>query len=74
MWANVNVQVTGFLNFRQLPKPCMLAAMPAAPLRAFCFVHAAYARGSVLLRYVDDRLHRLSSGRGWRECKAQSKC
>jgi len=27
-------------------------------------VHAAYVRGSVLLWYVDDRPHRLSSGRG----------
>jgi len=29
------VKVTGLLNFRQLPKPCMLAAMTAAPLRGF---------------------------------------
>jgi len=28
------------------------------------FVHVAYVRGSVLLRHVDDRLHRLSAGRG----------
>ena len=28
------------------------------------FVHVAYVRGSVLLRYVDDRPHRLSAGRG----------
>ena len=27
------VKVTGLLNFRQLAKPCMLAAMTAAPLR-----------------------------------------
>jgi len=28
------------------------------------FVHVAYVRGSVLLRHVDDRPHRLSAGRG----------
>ena len=28
------------------------------------FVHVAYVRGSVLLRYVDDRPHRLLAGRG----------
>jgi len=32
------------------------------------FVHVTYVRGSVLLRHVDDRPHRLSAGRGWREC------
>ena len=34
-WSKVNVKVTGLLNFRQLAKPCMLAAMTAAPLRGF---------------------------------------
>ena len=29
------VKVTGVLNFRQLAKPCMLAAMTAAPLQGF---------------------------------------
>jgi len=33
--SKVEVKVTGLLNFRQLPKPCMLAAMTAAPLRGF---------------------------------------
>jgi len=28
------------------------------------FVRVAYVRGSVLLRHVDDRPHRLSAGRG----------
>ena len=28
------------------------------------FVHVAYVRGSVILRHVDDRPHRLSAGRG----------
>jgi len=28
------------------------------------FLHVAYVRGSVLLRHVDDRPHRLSAGRG----------
>jgi len=27
-------------------------------------VHIAYVRGSVLLQHVDDRLHRLSAGKG----------
>ena len=31
----VKVKVTGLFNFRQLAKPCMLAAMTAAPLRGF---------------------------------------
>jgi len=29
------VKVTGLLNFQQLAKPCMLAAMTAAPLWGF---------------------------------------
>jgi len=32
------------------------------------FLHVAYVSGSVLLR------HRLSPGRGWRECTARAKC
>jgi len=31
----VKVNLSGLLNFRQLVKPCMLAAMIAAPLRGF---------------------------------------
>ena len=31
--SKVKVKVTGLLNFRQLAKPCMLAAMTAAPLQ-----------------------------------------
>jgi len=54
--SKVKVTVTGLLNFRQLAKPCMLAAMTAAPLRGFLvayritqvsladFVNHAYAR------------------------------
>jgi len=40
--SKVKVKVTGLLNnFRQLAKPCMLAAMTAAPLRGFLvFGHA----------------------------------
>jgi len=34
----VKVRVTGLLNFRQLAKPCMLAAMTAAPLRGFLII------------------------------------
>ena len=33
--SKVKVKVTGLLNFRQRAKPCMLAAMTAAPLRGF---------------------------------------
>ena len=33
--SKVKVMVTGLLNFRQLAKPCILAAMTAAPLRGF---------------------------------------
>jgi len=33
--SKVKVKVTGLLNFRQLAKPCMLAAMTAVPLRGF---------------------------------------
>ena len=33
--SKVKVKVTGLLNFRQLAKPCILAAMTAAPLRGF---------------------------------------
>ena len=33
--SKVKVKVTDHLNFRQLTKPCMLAAMTAAPFRGF---------------------------------------
>jgi len=33
--SKVKVKVTGLLNFRQLAKPCVLAAMTAAHLRGF---------------------------------------
>jgi len=33
--SKVKVKVTEILNFRQLSKPCMLAAMTAAPFRGF---------------------------------------
>jgi len=33
--SKLKVKVTGLFNFRQLAKPCMLAAMTAAPLRGF---------------------------------------
>jgi len=36
--SKVKDKVTGLLNFRQLAKPCMLAAMTAAPLRGFLVV------------------------------------
>jgi len=37
------------------------------------FVHVAYVCGSVLLRHVYDRPHRLSVGRGRRKCTARVK-
>ena len=36
--SKVKVKVTGLLNFRQLAKPCMLAATIAAPLRGFLVI------------------------------------
>jgi len=33
--SKVSVKVTGLLNIRQLVKPCMLAAITAAPLWGF---------------------------------------
>ena len=36
--SKVKVKVTVLLNFRQLAKPCMLAAMTAAPLRGFLVI------------------------------------
>jgi len=40
--VKVKVKVTGLLNFRQLAKPCMLAAMTAAPLRGFLVFKFTY--------------------------------
>jgi len=37
--SKVKVNLSGLLNFRQLAKPCMLAAMTAAPLRGFLVFH-----------------------------------
>jgi len=42
--VKVKVKVTGLLNFRQLAKPCMLAAMTAAPLRGFLVKYTALLR------------------------------
>jgi len=46
--SKVKVKVTGLLNFRQLAKPCMLAAMTAAPLRGFLVMlvlsHSGYRK------------------------------
>jgi len=36
--VKVKVKVTALLNFRQLAKPCVLAAMTAALLRGFLVV------------------------------------
>jgi len=44
--SKVKVNLTRLLNFRKLTKPCMLAAMTAAPLRGFlvnvCFNDSTY--------------------------------
>jgi len=37
------------------------------------FVHVACVSGSVLRRHIDNRPHRLSAGRGWREYTARAK-
>ena len=61
------VKVTGLLNFRQLAKPCMLAAMTAAPLRgflvyclhcvgedtSFVFASSVIITPLLMLRYLD---------------------
>jgi len=45
--SKVKVNIAGLLNFRQLAKPCMLAAMTAAhaaaPLRGFLVFLATYS-------------------------------
>jgi len=52
------VKVTGLLNFRQLAKPCMLAAMTAAPLRGFLVAFVVLSIvSSVLCQEI-----------GWKEC------
>jgi len=45
---------------------CLSARISPEPHARFykIFVHVAYVRGSILLRHVDDRPHRLSAGRG----------
>jgi len=63
----VSVCVSVCLSERISPEP-HVRSLPV-------FVHVAYVRGSVLLRHVYDRPHRLSSGSGWREeCTALAKC
>jgi len=49
--SKVNVKVTGLLNFRQLAKPCVLAAMTPAPLRGF-LVYCMFVRTMRLLLCV----------------------
>jgi len=52
----VKVKVTRLLNFRQLAKPCMLAAMTAAPLRGFLVSLLFYSKKTFIYdcpkRYV----------------------
>jgi len=53
--SKVKVNLTGLLNFRQLVKPCMMAAMTAAPLRGF------------LVKFLDqNNLLQLAIYRQWR--------
>ena len=40
--SKVKVEVTGLLNLRKLAKPCMLAAMTAAPLWGFLVMCSSY--------------------------------
>ena len=42
--SKVNVKVTGLLNFRQLAKQCMLAAMTAALLRGFLVFYVVFVQ------------------------------
>ena len=54
--SKVKVNVTGFLNFRQLAKPCMLAAMTAAPLRGF-LVFKKYVKKSSKTHKCTKNIH-----------------
>jgi len=63
--SKVKVKVTGLLNFRQLAKACMLAAMTAAPLRGFLVPQLTQFRpGSICGRSLGFS----------RECLLQAKC
>ena len=59
---------------------CLPACLSVCPTGTTCviftnfFVHVAHVRGLVLFRYVDDRPHCLSLGRGWRQCTVRLKC
>jgi len=61
--SKVKVNLTGLLNFRQLAKTCMLAAMTAAPLRGFLVSHAyllfryKFWQFGVILVYLSLLLH-----------------
>jgi len=50
--SKVKVKVTGLLNFQQLAKLCMLAAMTAAPLRGFLVKNVTCLMCDVSLKYV----------------------
>ena len=51
--SKVKVKVTGLLIFRELAKPCMLAAMTAAPLRGFLVVYSFFITLFVRFRAAD---------------------
>jgi len=48
--SKVKVKVTEHLNFRQLSKPCMLAAMTAAPLRGFLVIYRLRSEANLLCK------------------------
>ena len=50
--SKVKVKVTGLLNFRQLAKPCMLAAMTAAPLRGFLVLNVFAAFLFIIIKVL----------------------
>jgi len=53
--SKVKVKVTRLLNFRELAKPCMLAAMTAAPLQGFLAIQQLHLWSG--LRYQVQMLH-----------------
>jgi len=57
--SRVKVNLSGLLNFRQLAKPYMLAAMTAAPLRGFLVEKYLRILTYSILAHVEEFLLRL---------------
>jgi len=57
--SKVKVKITGLLNFRQLAKPYMLAAMTAAPLWGFLVNESALTANAVLFSVCLNYFHQL---------------